>query len=60
MPETADLKYIELDILFEKKAKMKKFKLFQVNLANLEYFPLSRTTGLEVFGENTDSLCERV
>jgi len=36
------LSYLELDILFEKKAKTKKFREFQVNLANSGYFSLSR------------------
>ena len=43
LPETAGLSYLELDILFEKKAKTKKFKEFQVNLANSGYFSLSRS-----------------
>jgi len=36
------LSYLELDILFEKKAKTKKFRELQVNLANSGYFSLSR------------------
>jgi len=42
LPETMGLSYLELDILFEKKAKTKKFREFQVNLANSGYFSLSR------------------
>lgn len=42
LPETMGLSYLELDILFEKKAKTKKFKEFQVNLANSGYFSISR------------------
>ena len=32
---------MEMDILFEKRAKTKKFKEFQVNLANTGYFSIS-------------------
>ncbi|KAK5074999.1 hypothetical protein LTR64_001204 [Lithohypha guttulata] len=42
LPETMGLSYLELDILFEKKAKTKKFREFQVNLANTGYFSLTR------------------
>ena len=40
-PEPKGLTYMELDILFQKKAKTKKFKEFQVNLASTGYFSLS-------------------
>lgn len=43
LPEPKGLTYMELDILFEKKAKARKFKEFQVNLANTGYFSLSHT-----------------
>lgn len=43
LPETMGLSYLELDILFEKKAKTKKFREFQVNLANSGYFSMTRT-----------------
>lgn len=43
LPETMGLSYLELDILFEKKAKTKKFREFQVNLASTGYFSLTRT-----------------
>ena len=43
LPETKGLSYLELDILFEKKAKTKKFREFQVNLASTGYFSLTRT-----------------
>lgn len=42
LPETMGLSYLELDILFEKKAKTKKFREFQVNLASTGYFSLTR------------------
>jgi MFS transporter, SP family, general alpha glucoside:H+ symporter len=41
LPEPFGLTYLELDILFEKKAKARKFKEFQVNLANTGYFSLT-------------------
>ncbi|ETN42527.1 uncharacterized protein HMPREF1541_01684 [Cyphellophora europaea CBS 101466] len=41
LPEPFGLTYLELDILFEKKAKARKFKDFQVNLANSGYFSLT-------------------
>jgi MFS transporter, SP family, general alpha glucoside:H+ symporter len=41
LPEPFGLTYLELDILFEKKAKARKFKEFQVNLANSGYFSLT-------------------
>jgi SP family general alpha glucoside:H+ symporter-like MFS transporter len=43
LPEPKGLTYMELDILFEKKAKARKFKEFQVNLANTGYFSLTNT-----------------
>jgi len=43
LPEPMGLTYMELDILFEKKAKASKFKEFQVNLANTGYFSLTQT-----------------
>lgn len=51
LPETMGLSYLELDILFEKKAKTKKFREFQVNLANSGYFSMTRTerTGSSAF-----------
>ncbi|OCT51065.1 Alpha-glucosides permease MPH2 [Cladophialophora carrionii] len=41
LPEPMGLTYMELDILFEKKAKARKFREFQVNLASTGYFSLS-------------------
>lgn len=43
LPEPKGLSYLELDILFEKKAKARKFREFQVNLASTGYFSLTRT-----------------
>lgn len=43
LPEPKGLTYMELDILFEKRAKARKFKEFQVNLASTGYFSLSNT-----------------
>ncbi|KIY00561.1 uncharacterized protein Z520_03224 [Fonsecaea multimorphosa CBS 102226] len=43
LPEPMGLTYMELDILFEKKAKASKFKEFQVNLAGTGYFSLTQT-----------------
>ncbi|KAH0831617.1 Alpha-glucosides permease MPH3 [Fonsecaea pedrosoi] len=43
LPEPMGLTYMELDILFEKKAKASKFKEFQVNLASTGYFSLTQT-----------------
>lgn len=40
LPEPKGLTYMELDILFEKKAKARKFRQFQVNLASTGYFSL--------------------
>lgn len=40
LPETFGLSYLELDILFEKKAKTKKFSEFRINLANSGYFSM--------------------
>ena len=40
LPEPMGLTYMELDILFEKKAKARKFREFQVNLASTGYFSL--------------------
>lgn len=40
LPEPKGLTYMELDILFQKKASAKKFRKFQVNLANTGYFEL--------------------
>lgn len=42
LPEPFGLTYMELDILFEKKAKARKFKQFQVNLAKTGYFSLTQ------------------
>lgn len=42
LPEPLGLSYLELDILFEKRAKAKKFREFQVNLASTGYFSLTR------------------
>jgi len=41
LPEPKGLTYMELDILFEKRAKARKFKQFQVNLAKSGYFSIS-------------------
>lgn len=43
LPEPFGLTYMELDILFEKKAKASKFRQFQVNLASTGYFSLTPT-----------------
>ncbi|KAJ9625192.1 hypothetical protein H2204_010579 [Knufia peltigerae] len=43
LPEPFGLTYMELDILFEKKAGARKFKEFQVNLASTGYFSLTQT-----------------
>ena len=43
LPEPKGLTYMELDILFEKRAKAKKFKEFQVNLASTGYFSINST-----------------
>ena len=45
LPDPYGLTYLELDILFEKKAKARKFREFQVNLASTGYFSLSRPGG---------------
>ncbi|KAL8243766.1 hypothetical protein R6Q59_010024 [Mikania micrantha] len=42
LPEPKGLSYLELDILFENKAKARKFRQFQVNLASTGYFSLTR------------------
>jgi MFS transporter, SP family, general alpha glucoside:H+ symporter len=44
LPEPQGLTFMELDILFEKKAKATKFREFQVNLASTGYFSLSTQT----------------
>lgn len=41
LPEPFGLTFLELDILFEKRAKTGKFREFQVNLANSGYFSLT-------------------
>ena len=41
LPEPMGLTYMELDILFSKKADTKKFKDLQVNLASSGYFSLT-------------------
>jgi SP family general alpha glucoside:H+ symporter-like MFS transporter len=41
LPEPKGLTYVELDILFAKKAKTRKFRDFQVNLASTGYFSLT-------------------
>lgn len=43
LPETRGLSYLELDILFTKKAKTKKFSELRVLLAETGYFSLART-----------------
>lgn len=43
LPETSGLSYLELDILFEKRAKTKAFKKFQTALSETGYFSLTRT-----------------
>jgi len=40
LPETKGLSYLELDILFERKAKTKAFRTFQANLESTGYFSL--------------------
>ena len=41
LPEPKGLTYMELDILFEKRATARQFRKFQVNLAETGYFSLS-------------------
>jgi MFS transporter, SP family, general alpha glucoside:H+ symporter len=41
LPEPKGLTYVELDILFAKKAKARKFRDFQVILASTGYFSLA-------------------
>lgn len=43
LPEPKGLTYMELDILFEKRATARQFRKFQVNLAETGYFSLSTT-----------------
>lgn len=43
LPEPKGLTYMELDILFEKRAEARKFRQFQVNLAETGYFSLTRS-----------------
>jgi MFS transporter, SP family, general alpha glucoside:H+ symporter len=40
LPEPKGLTYLEMDILFQKRAKARKFREFQVNLASTGYFSL--------------------
>lgn len=40
LPEPFGLSYLEIDILFQKKAKPKQFRQFQLNLASTGYFNL--------------------
>jgi SP family general alpha glucoside:H+ symporter-like MFS transporter len=42
LPETYGLSYLEIDILFEKKAKTSKFRELQNNLRDRGYFGLGR------------------
>ena len=42
LPEPKGLTYVELDILFAKKAKTRKFRDLQVNLASTGYFSLTK------------------
>jgi MFS transporter, SP family, general alpha glucoside:H+ symporter len=46
LPDPFGLTFLELDILFEKRAKARKFREFQVNLASTGYFSLSHGTNL--------------
>ena len=54
LPEPKGLTYMELDILFEKKAEARKFRQFQVNLASTGYFSLDepgpRNSGWRGYG----------
>jgi MFS transporter, SP family, general alpha glucoside:H+ symporter len=43
LPEPKGLSYLELNILFEKKASAKKFKQFQASLESSGYFSLTRS-----------------
>jgi SP family general alpha glucoside:H+ symporter-like MFS transporter len=45
LPETYGLSYLEIDILFEKKAKASKFREFRANLENLGYFSMVNSAG---------------
>ncbi|KAL5344272.1 hypothetical protein ACLOAV_010776 [Pseudogymnoascus australis] len=40
LPETLGLSYLEIDILFERKAKISKFRELQINLDSLGYFSM--------------------
>ena len=42
LPEPKGLTYVELDILFVKKAKTRQFRTLQVNLAASGYFSVTR------------------
>lgn len=42
LPEPRGLTYLELDILFQKKAKARQFRQLQVNLENTGYFSMTK------------------
>ncbi|KFZ10202.1 hypothetical protein V501_05286 [Pseudogymnoascus sp. VKM F-4519 (FW-2642)] len=42
LPETLGLSYLEIDVLFERKAKVSKFRELQINLDSLGYFSMDR------------------
>lgn len=48
LPELFGLSYLEIDLLFEKKVKTRKFKELQVNLRNAGYFSLARNESMWV------------
>lgn len=45
LPETKGLSYLEIDILFEKKAKASKFRELRANLEHLGYFSIVNSAG---------------
>ena len=47
LPEPKGLTYLELDILFSKKANARKFRRFQTHLERSGYFDLAQATGRE-------------
>jgi SP family general alpha glucoside:H+ symporter-like MFS transporter len=45
LPETFGLSYLEIDILFERKAKLSKFRELRANLESSGYFSISNSAG---------------
>ena len=54
LPEPKGLTYVEMDILFEKRAAAKKFREFQVNLAATGYFSVTSSGGEAVDGHTAE------